>query len=170
MYEMVGGACPGIVGIGLYGRLTLPGGIEIYLTGEELEIAKKAKLEAVMDTDGYMRVSASNKVHLAVNSDGNLEVSTKDMASTVTVKVSPSLEGVHDPTKAYDRLSVVYDETTNVSYISRTDVPAGINLTNANYWQPYTSVQAQPYITDSVTGAVYTIQMANGEVMAKQMT
>lgn len=169
MYEMVGGACPGIVGIGLYGRLTLPGGIEIYLTGEELEIAKKAKLEAVMDTDGYMRVSASNKVHLAVNSDGNLEVSTKDMASTVTVKVSPSLEGVHDPTKAYDRLSVVYDETTNVSYISRTDVPAGINLTNANYWQPY-SVQAQPYITDSVTGAVYTIQMANGEVMAKQMT
>ena len=93
-----------------------------------------------MDTDGYMRVSASNKVHLAVNSDGNLEVSTKDMASTVTVKVSPSLEGVHDPTKAYDRLSVVYEETTNVSYISRTDVPAGINLTNANYWQPYTSV------------------------------
>ena len=71
MYEMVGGACTGIVGIGLYGRLTLPGGIEIYLTGEELEIAKKAKLEAVMDTDGYMRVSASNKVHLAVNSDGS---------------------------------------------------------------------------------------------------
>ena len=170
MFEMVGGASLGTVGIGLYGRLTLPGGITISLIGEELEIARKANLKAVLTKEGTLRVTASPNVHLAVDSDGNLEVSTKDMATTVTVKVSPSLEGEHDPTKSYDRLSVVYDGTTNVSYISRVDVPAGINLANANYWQPYTSVQAQPFIIDSVTGAVYTIQMTNGEVMAKQMT
>lgn len=131
MHEMVGGNAPGIVGIGLYGRLTLPGGITISLTGEDIEIARKANLKAVMTTEGTLIVSASPKVNLAVN-DGNLEVSTKDMATTVTVKVSPTLEGVHDSTKAYDRLSVVYDETTNVSYISRVDVPAGTELSNAN--------------------------------------
>lgn len=122
-----------------------------------------------MTTEGVLCITASDRVRLAVN-DGVLEVSTKNMANTVTVKVSPSLEGEHDPTKSYDRLSVVYDGTTNVSYISRVDVPAGTELSNANYWQPYTSVQAQPFIIDSVTGAVYTIQMTNGEVMAKQMT
>lgn len=169
MLEMVGGSYAGVVGNGLYGHLTLPGGIRIYLNGEVLEIARKAKLEAVMTTEGVLCITASDRVRLAVN-DGVLEVSTKNMANTVTVKVSPSLEGVHDPTKAYDRLSVVYDETTQVSYISRDDVPAGTALSNANYWQPYTSVQAQPHIIDSVTGAAYTIQIANGDVLAKQMT
>ena len=170
MYKMVGGACPGVIGIGLYGRLTLPGGISICLTENDIEITRKVKLKAVITNGGLLHISASSKVNLVVNSDGELEVSTKDMAQTVTVKVSPSLEGVHDATKAYDRLSVVYDEELQLSYISRKDVPAGTALTDTEYWQPYTLGQGEPYIEDTVSGAVYVIRIENGEIFAKQMT
>lgn len=50
-------------------------------------------------------------------------------------KVSITVEeDYHDSTKAYDRLVVVEDELTIATYISRKAVPAGIALSNREYW------------------------------------
>ena len=51
-------------------------------------------------------------------------------------KVAPTFEGAFDNTKAYDRLSCVFDNKTGNSYISRRPVPVGIDIFNAKYWQP----------------------------------
>ena len=51
-------------------------------------------------------------------------------------KVAPTFEGAFDNTKAYDRLSCVFDGKTGSSYISRRPVPVGIDIVNNKYWQP----------------------------------
>ena len=51
-------------------------------------------------------------------------------------KVAPTFEGAFDNTKAYDRLSCVFDSKTGSSYISRRPVPVGIDIFNDKYWQP----------------------------------
>lgn len=51
-------------------------------------------------------------------------------------KVAPTLEGVFDNTKAYNRLSCVFDSKTGNSYISKCPVPVGIDIFNDKYWQP----------------------------------
>lgn len=51
-------------------------------------------------------------------------------------KVAPTFEGAFDNTKAYDRLSCVFDGKTGSSYISRRPVPVGIDIFNDKYWQP----------------------------------
>jgi hypothetical protein len=51
-------------------------------------------------------------------------------------KVAPTFEGAFDNTKAYDRLSCVFDSKTGNSYISRRPVPVGIDIFNDKYWQP----------------------------------
>lgn len=56
-------------------------------------------------------------------------------------KVTLTCNGLWDSTKAYDRLSMVYDSNSK-SYISIIDVPIGIGLTNKNYWQPLYSLVA----------------------------
>lgn len=51
-------------------------------------------------------------------------------------KVIPTTEGAHDRLKTYERLTIVYDIETLVAYISRKCVPAGVEITNREYWQP----------------------------------
>lgn len=51
-------------------------------------------------------------------------------------KVAPTFEGAFDNTKAYDRLSCVFDSKSGSSYISRRPVPVGIDIFNDKYWQP----------------------------------
>lgn len=51
-------------------------------------------------------------------------------------KVAPTLEGAFDNTKAYDRLSCVFDSKTGSTYISRRPVPVGIDIFDDKYWQP----------------------------------
>lgn len=51
-------------------------------------------------------------------------------------KVAPTLEGAFDNTKAYDRLSCVFDSKTGSTYISKRPVPVGIDIFDDKYWQP----------------------------------
>ncbi len=51
-------------------------------------------------------------------------------------KVVPTTGGAHDRHKSYDRLVIVYDQDTLVAYISKQDVPEGVEITNRDYWQP----------------------------------
>lgn len=51
-------------------------------------------------------------------------------------KVAPTLEGAFDNTKAYDRLSCVFDSKTGSTYISKRPVPVGIDIFDNKYWQP----------------------------------
>lgn len=50
-------------------------------------------------------------------------------------KVCLTANGKWDKTKQYDKISIVFNDTDNISYISRQDVPAGIEITNEEYWQ-----------------------------------
>lgn len=50
-------------------------------------------------------------------------------------KVCLTANGKWDKTKQYDKISIVFNDADNTSYISRQDVPAGIEITNENYWQ-----------------------------------
>lgn len=50
-------------------------------------------------------------------------------------KVRLTCNGKHDASKSYDDLCLVHNGKL-ASYISRKKVPAGIELTNEEYWQP----------------------------------
>ena len=50
-------------------------------------------------------------------------------------KVRLTCNGKHDVSKSYDDLCLVHNGKL-ASYISRKKVPAGIELTNEEYWQP----------------------------------
>ena len=50
-------------------------------------------------------------------------------------KVCLTANGKWDKTKQYDKISIVFNDADNTSYISRQDVPAGIEITNEDYWQ-----------------------------------
>lgn len=57
-------------------------------------------------------------------------------------KVSVTAEGLHSPSKPYERISIVHDGLYS-SYISRKDVPIGIQLNNEEYWQPIASLKEE---------------------------
>lgn len=50
-------------------------------------------------------------------------------------KVCLTANGKWDKTKQYDKISIVFNDADNTSYISKQDVPAGIEITNEEYWQ-----------------------------------
>lgn len=54
-------------------------------------------------------------------------------------KVMMTAEGTYNKDKKYEPISLVTDEETNKSYISRKEVPAGIQINNREYWQPVSS-------------------------------
>lgn len=51
-------------------------------------------------------------------------------------KVSLTAEGAWDSSKRYEILSIVYDEHTQHGFISKKEVPSGVDLYNAEYWMP----------------------------------
>ena len=51
-------------------------------------------------------------------------------------KVSLTAEGVWDNSKQYAILSIVYDEHTQHGFISKKEVPSGVDLYNKEYWMP----------------------------------
>ena len=55
-------------------------------------------------------------------------------------KVAVTVDGDWDNTKDYDKLTIVLDRSVYKTYISRKPVPAGIVLTNMNYWLPFSSL------------------------------
>ena len=52
-------------------------------------------------------------------------------------KVSLTAEGAWDRNKEYEILSIVYDENTNHAFVSRKDIPKGVDLYNKKYWMPF---------------------------------
>lgn len=52
-------------------------------------------------------------------------------------KVSLTTEGAWNIAKHYEILSIVYDEHTEHAFVSKKDVPAGVNLYNKEYWMPF---------------------------------
>ena len=54
-------------------------------------------------------------------------------------KVMMTAEGTYNKDKEYEPISLVTDEETNKSYISRKEVPAGTQINNREYWQPVAS-------------------------------
>lgn len=56
-------------------------------------------------------------------------------------KVRPTVEGDWSIDKNYTLLSIVYDEVGNASYISRKDVPVGIQITNKEYWTRFSNTR-----------------------------
>lgn len=54
-------------------------------------------------------------------------------------KVMMTAEGTYNKDKKYEPISLVTDEETNKSYISRKEVPAGTQINNREYWQPVAS-------------------------------
>lgn len=51
-------------------------------------------------------------------------------------KVSLTTEGVWNRNKDYEILSIVYEEHTQHGFISRKEVPAGVDINNKEYWMP----------------------------------
>lgn len=66
-----------------------------------------------------------------------MRVNIKDLG-----KVSVTAEGLHSPSKPYERVSIVHDGLYS-SYISRKDVPIGTQLNNEEYWQPIASLKEE---------------------------
>ena len=54
-------------------------------------------------------------------------------------KVRPTVEGDWNKNKSYRELSIVFNEESNKSYISKKDVPENIEITNKKYWQCFGS-------------------------------
>lgn len=81
-------------------------------------------------------------------------------------KVVPTIEGEWNMNLAYDEISIV-NNGANKSYISKKKVPAGILLTNREYWQPfgYSNIDTDSivYLSTSVEDVIdksYTLQEA----------
>ena len=55
---------------------------------------------------------------------------TKDLG-----KVCVTTGGIYNSGESYEVLTIVYDEFTNKSYLSRQDIPVGIDINNKEYWQ-----------------------------------
>lgn len=51
-------------------------------------------------------------------------------------KVSLTSEGAWAINKSFEILSIVYDENTKQGFISRKDVPIGVDINNREYWMP----------------------------------
>lgn len=89
-------------------------------------------------------------------------------------KVCLTANGKWDKTKQYDKISIVFNDADNTSYISRQDVPAGIEITNEDYWQVVGNRGTAIVIDDKLNGistnpiqnkAVYTaIQELDGKI------
>lgn len=56
------------------------------------------------------------------------------MSEYIGNRVVPRHNGVWDSGKSYEPLTIVYEEGTGDSYISRKDVPAGTGLNQKEYW------------------------------------
>lgn len=50
-------------------------------------------------------------------------------------KVCVTTGGAYNFGQSYEVLTIVYDDNTNKSYLSKQDVPVGINIDNKEYWQ-----------------------------------
>lgn len=79
-------------------------------------------------------------------------------------KVSITANGFWDINKSYEKLSLVYDGTS--SFISKKDVPEGVELNNEEYWQPFGIIninQSSNTTKNIIHKITKTIENDNGE-------
>lgn len=74
-------------------------------------------------------------------------------------KAAMTIGGVHNKTKAYDKLTMVLNKYNGISYISRRPVPQGTDIDNIKYWMPY-----------GITGRALILAMTTGDSEIKTMT
>jgi len=85
-------------------------------------------------------------------------------------KVCLTSEGNWSNTQTYEILSLVYDATNNASYISKQDVPAGISLSNTDYWQLIIKGQTDvKIVVDSILNTQSSNPVEN-KVIAKKLS
>ena len=77
------------------------------------------------------------------------------MAKYIGKRIVPVHCGRWDQTKTYEMLSIVLEETSGDSYISRRAVPSGTAITDTNYWMLHSLYSQQ--IKD--TGITILLQM-----------
>ena len=65
------------------------------------------------------------------------------MARYVGGRIVPTHGGVWDQTKEYETLTIVLEESSGDSYISKRSVPAGTAITEEHYWSLYSKYNAQ---------------------------
>lgn len=70
------------------------------------------------------------------------------MAKYVGKRIVPKHCGVWNRTKSYEMLSIVYDQASGDSYISRKEVPAGTLLSNTDYWALCSDFSEQMHMLD----------------------
>ena len=62
--------------------------------------------------------------------------SINDLDNLLCGKFLPIRGGAHDRFKTYEDFTIVYDAETLVAYLSKKEVPYGVEITNREYWQP----------------------------------
>lgn len=72
------------------------------------------------------------------------------MATYVGKRVVPIVCGNWSKNREYEMLSIVLDVSTKHSYISRQQVPTGIEITNSDYWSLWTQSLETQAIADEM--------------------
>lgn len=85
------------------------------------------------------------------------------MAKYIGKRIVPVHCGRWDQNKTYEMLSIVLEETSGDSYISRRAVPSGTAITDTNYWMLHSLYSQQiKDMSDQLTAAEQRIRADNG--------
>lgn len=85
------------------------------------------------------------------------------MAKYIGKRIVPVHCGRWDQTKTYEMLSIVLEENSGDSYISRRAVPSGTAITDTNYWMLHSLYSQQiKDMSDQLTAAEQRIRADNG--------
>ena len=84
------------------------------------------------------------------------------MAKYIGKRIVPVHCGRWDQTKTYEMLSIVLEESSGDSYISRRAVPSGTAITDTNYWMLHSLYSQQiKDMSDQLTAAEQRIKADN---------
>ena len=89
------------------------------------------------------------------------------MAKYIGKRIVPVHCGKWDGSKSYEMLSIVLEETSGDSYISRRAVPSGTAITDTNYWMLHSLYSQQiKDMSDQLTAAEQWIKADNDSTEA----
>ena len=108
--------------------------------------------------------------------------SINDLDTLLCGKFLPIRGGAHDRFKTYEDFTIVYDAETLVAYLSKKEVPYGVEITNREYWQPMNvtgyaddnviilndknvSGQIIPYTLETATKSIAEVARKQGKVL-----
>lgn len=78
-------------------------------------------------------------------------------------------EGFWDVNKDYEKLTVVQVRDSYATYVSRKPVPAGTELTNRNYWIPFSSLKEDIVVDYNKFLSLYGVRLSDFELKIKTM-